>query len=84
MKCAFRQGWIFEHFLQADVRWYLLKINIVETLSLSVCLSAYLEFYPNSNKVMQFTYQLQNAAPQMVQKHTVAERNKQKNQRFGL
>ena len=26
------------------------------------------EYYPNSNKVLQFIYQLQNTAPQMVQK----------------
>ena len=30
-----------------------------------------MEYYPISNKVMQFTDQLQNAAPQMVQKQIV-------------
>ena len=29
------------------------------------------EYYPNSNKVTQFTYQLQNTAAQMVQKQIV-------------
>ena len=30
-------------------------------------------YYLTSNKVMQFTYQLQNTAPQMVQKQTVVK-----------
>ena len=32
-----------------------------------------MEYYPNSNKVVQFTYQLQNTAPQMVQKQFVGD-----------
>ena len=43
-----------------------------------------MEYYPNSNKVVQFTYQLQKTAPKMVQKQFAVNNHTHNNNKINL